>query len=302
MKKKITILLSSFNGEKYIKEQIDSLLRQTYKNISILVRDDGSTDNTLNILREYEKKGLLKWYNGKNLKPANSFMDLICKAPKSDFYAFCDQDDVWLDDKIEIAIDKLKKLDSNLPLLYYGTPRIVDKNLVEIKRLSCINDSMTSFREMLIETNATGCTMVFNKTLLELLKSKKPKFILMHDDWIYRVCLATNGLVVHDDDVHILYRQHNDNVVGTSSTIYGKLKKKIKDLKKMKNIRYNVIKTLYECYNELMNDENLKLCSLILNYQKKISIKFKIIFNSKIKSKYFYRNLYFRFLILFNLY
>ena len=98
MDKKVLILLSTYNGERYIKEQIESLLKQENVKVSILVRDDGSTDGTINILNEYQKQGKLKWYTGENLKPAKSFMNLVENAPEYEYYAFCDQDDVWLKD------------------------------------------------------------------------------------------------------------------------------------------------------------------------------------------------------------
>ena len=92
---KITILLSSYNGEKYIEEQLNSIFNQTYDNISILVRDDNSKDGTVKILEKYAAQGKLKWYSGENLGCAKSFWDLLCNFGESDYYAFCDQYDVW---------------------------------------------------------------------------------------------------------------------------------------------------------------------------------------------------------------
>ena len=301
MEKMVTVLLSTYNGENYLIEQLDSILNQTYKSIQIIVRDDGSTDRTQDILDKYQLEGKLKWYKGDNIKPAWSFMDLIYNAPKSDYYAFCDQDDVWLNDKVKIAVENLNNFDASIPALYYGTPRLVDANLMKIKKTLGCNDYMITFNEMLIESNATGCTMVFNYSLMKLLKNKKPAFIIMHDDWIYKVCLAVSGNIYHDNDVHILYRQHSHNAVGINSSSLKKIKNKIIKMKTNKNMRLNTLISLYDGYSNLMNNENKCVSNLVINY-KSIRNKIKIIFNRKIKTKYFLRNVYFRLLILFNLY
>lgn len=104
MKQNILVLMSTFNGEKFIREQIESILAQENVNIKLLVRDDGSTDKTLDILNEYKNKGKLNYYIGKNLGPQLSFMHLLQNAPYCEYYAFADQDDVWLKDKLSTAI------------------------------------------------------------------------------------------------------------------------------------------------------------------------------------------------------
>ena len=125
--KKVVILLSTYNGAKYLRELLDSLLNQSHKNISILVRDDGSTDATLELLAEYGNKyNNITYYKGENLKPARSFMDLLKQSEDADYYALSDQDDVWLPDKIEIAI---KQLEANKADLYHSAFQMTDSNL-----------------------------------------------------------------------------------------------------------------------------------------------------------------------------
>ena len=300
--KKVCILISTYNGEKYLEEQLISLFNQTYKNILIYVRDDGSKDNTISILNKYQKLNMLKYYCGNNLKPAKSFMDLVYNAPDSDYYAFCDQDDVWLDDKIKIAVKQLDTVDSNSPALYYGTPRLVDENLNSINKSIGHGDKMLTFNEMLIDSNATGCTMVFNKKLLNILKNANPTSFIMHDNWVHKVCIAVNGILIYDDDIHILYRQHSNNVIGTSSSNLKKIKKRISDMKFKKNKRLETIKSLNCCYRKYFNQNDKNICDLLLNYNQSYRSKLKILFSSKIKTKYIYRNLYFKLIILLNLY
>ena len=115
----ITVLMSTYNGEKYLREQIESILNQKNVRVQILVRDDGSTDHTHIILDEYQKNGKLNWYTGMNLKSSKSFMNLVTKAPETEYYAFCDQDDVWNNDKLYRAVNKLKSMGNmNIPRLY----------------------------------------------------------------------------------------------------------------------------------------------------------------------------------------
>ena len=129
---RICVMLSSYNGEKYIKEQIDSILAQKIDGeMILLVRDDGSTDETKQILNEYRSKyNNISWYTGDNLKAAKSFWDLVNSAPDADYYAFCDQDDVWYPDKLVRAINALEK--EAIPALYASNVVVVDQNLNSI--------------------------------------------------------------------------------------------------------------------------------------------------------------------------
>lgn len=125
----ITVLMSSYNGEKYISEQIDSILHQENCNVNLIVRDDGSSDNTCEILEQYQKNNLLTWYSdGENLRPAHSFLRLLANAPDSDYYAFADQDDYWMTDKLDHAIKAIGNR-SDIPMIYYANSELVDSEL-----------------------------------------------------------------------------------------------------------------------------------------------------------------------------
>lgn len=298
----ITVLMSTYNGEKYLKEQIDSLLRQKEVELLIFVRDDGSTDSTKDILDSYKKQGILDWYDGKNIGPANSFMDLINNAPESEYYAFCDQDDVWLEDKLEIAINRLNQFQDDKPSLYYGNPRIVDSKLKPLKILNkkeVIND----FNSSLIVSDATGCTMVFNKKLKNIVKSKKPEYILMHDGWIHKVCIITHGNLYYDRDVHILYRQHENNVIGAShESLFKRIKLFFKKLREQKCAKSKVVKALYDCYYDYCTEYEKRLLELIIGYKKNTINKLKLLFNNNIKTKYPNRNLKYKLFVLFGIF
>ena len=222
---KIQVLLSTYNGEKYIKEQIDSILKQEEVEISLLIRDDGSCDKTLEIIEDFKKSNPnITYYSGKHLGPARSFMDLINNSGEFNYYAFSDQDDVWKPKKLISAINKLNQ--SNQPSLYLSSMDIVDENLnfIETKYV----DGNFCFEGEMIKNFATGCTQVFNKSLKEIIKSYTPNYIIMHDSWITRVCYAIGGNVIIDKNSYINYRQHQNNVLGYKEKSLQKLKRQFK--------------------------------------------------------------------------
>lgn len=303
MKKNVLILMSTYNGEKYLKEQIDSILKQIDVNVSILVRDDGSKDNTQKILNEYQEKGQLNWYAGKNIGPAQSFFDLIENAPFCEYYALCDQDDVWLEDKMKIALDKLEKCNNEIPSLYYGRPRLVDQDLNIIDNPNSSKDKMLTYGSSIINSNAVGCTMVFNRCLVEkVIKGKRPNYVQMHDTWIHKVCLIYSGNVLIDDDVHILYRQHKNNTIGISNSKIKRIKEHLKSFSSKECSRSKTIKELYNHYYNDMNENDRKLSELVINYQKKFKYKLKLCFNKQIKTTSMRRNILFKFAVLFNIF
>ena len=218
------VLLSTYNGEKYLNQLITSVLSQKDVCVDLLVRDDGSSDTTLKILKKYENEHF-KVYTGKNLKPARSFLDLIEKAPLTyDYYALCDQDDVWNVDKLKSAVKYLKQAQN--PALYSCAVDITDKDLNHIKFSKHRNTFEKPLSDILT-FGTPGCTFVFNKKLLEVLKEYSPKVCSMHDSWVSFVCLAVNGKFFYDESPHIYYRQHDNNVLGAQKHSIAKILKEI---------------------------------------------------------------------------
>ncbi|EME3486548.1 glycosyltransferase, partial [Enterococcus faecium] len=145
---RVIVLMSTYNGEKYIREQLDSIFNQKNIAVKVVIRDDGSNDATQSILDEYKKKHNLNWYTGKNLNAAWSFMELINNAPDSNFYAFADQDDVWDNDKLFIAVEAMKNCgtETNEKAIMYSCPtRLVDEKLNSIGNLKHNNSYTSSF-------------------------------------------------------------------------------------------------------------------------------------------------------------
>ena len=228
---KVAVLLSSYNGELYIKEQIKSVLSQKQVQVDLFIRDDGSSDKTIDLINEFPE---IRLFRGENLGVGNSFMELIYVVNEEyDYYAFCDQDDIWLDNKLINAIDKIHC--ETGPILYCSNQILVDKYGEKLGiRYKKVPD--LSYAEILVHNHATGCTMVWNKQLHCILKSKKPSRMLLenriHDVWVAMVA-SVCGKIIYDENSYILYRQHGNNVVGAKKdNAYDMLKNQIKKIRK----------------------------------------------------------------------
>lgn len=297
-KKKIIILMSTYNGEKFLKAQIDSLLIQKGIDAEILVRDDGSSDSTINILESYSEIGVLTWYSGENLKSARSFMDLIQKAQDGDYYAFCDQDDVWNNDKLLIAINKLEELEgSNIPKLYCSNYQLVDEEMNDLHDNNHV--STTSFKAALVSSCATGCTVVFNHELLLKLRSYNPQNIVMHDDWTHKVCLALGGRVYYDNKKTLKYRQHSNNVDGGVFSLRSRIQNIFQRFISKECIRSKQIQEILIGYLNEMSSDNLKMAYMVANYKKSIQFRLKLLFFKDIRTPYFRLNMGFKVAIFF---
>jgi len=214
----VCILMSTFNGEEFLVEQLDSLLNQQGVDVTIIVRDDGSSDGTRRILERYQEANRnIQVHPGANLGVVPSFLELMRIAPASSagYFALCDQDDVWLPEKLSHAVRALES-DKSTPRLYCSVVRYVDKSLRHLG--SSRPGIRPDFRNAVVENIATGCTVVFNRALLQLVNSAAPRRALMHDWWLYLVASAF-GDVVFDRQSWILYRQHGRNVIGGTTSI-----------------------------------------------------------------------------------
>jgi glycosyltransferase involved in cell wall biosynthesis len=227
-KEKVQILLSSYQGEQFLEEQLDSLLKQSWKNLEILIRDDGSTDGTRKILEDYSAKyEHIKYFPGENIGVTQSFFELLKKSDAA-YVAFCDQDDIWLERKVEAAVRKLTK--ETGPALYCGNKILVDRSLSPMKKQS--RPSLKpGFGNAVVECICTGCTAVMNRELADILAARLPEYAILHDWWTYLAASYT-GKVIFDPNPYILYRQHEGNVVGAKGGFWGEVQSKAAYLKK----------------------------------------------------------------------
>ena len=220
----ISILLAAFNGERYIKEQIESILHQTEQDFVLYVNDDCSEDRTWEILESYAER-----YPGKIVitrSPENSgsskanFLNMILEH-RDKYLMLCDQDDVWLPEKIEKTMAKMRALEqrygSDTPLLVYTDLKVADRNLnilaESMMRRVAADFNRTSLRDQLVQNTVTGCTVMYNRALAEKFVHL-PGFTVMHDWWMMLTAAAL-GHAAYLPEATILYRQHGDNSIGT---------------------------------------------------------------------------------------
>lgn len=300
--KKIAILMSTYNGSKYLEEQLKSLLELDSEelDIKIIVRDDGSTDNTLEILKKYsEEEHRISYYVGDNKGPAYSFLDMVFKYDGFDYYSFCDQDDFWEKPKIEQAIIKMQEFE-NVPTIYFTPVKLVDSGLNYIE--TCKSQINLSLATSMMINPAIGCTLVFNKMMRNIvIKSKPIGNIGMHDSWIYRIAQAIDAKIIYDDISYIKYRQHENNVMGISTQ--KTIKKYIKYFfRKKKRVIGYVSYLIYNNYNDIISEENKKVLNSIVQVYLKNNLytKLKLVFNNKFISNSIKENIKFRYDVIFN--
>ncbi len=296
--KTVIVLMSTYNGEEYIREQLDSILNQKGVKIKVLVRDDGSTDSTKEILNEYKEVGKIKWYTGKNLKPAKSFLDLMKKAEKGDYYAFADQDDYWEPEKIKTAVKKLEQnASANTPQVYFSNKKIANENL-DIMRDESGKKYILSFDSCMVRNIATGCTMVFNRRMLEIVNSYSPDYVSMHDAWMLRICLAVGGNAILDEQAHMLYRQHENQSIGAEGGVMKTIRRRVKSFFNCEHSREKTAQELLRGYEKQIKPENLITIKELANYRRSFSARRKIIFSKKYKTESSEKNFVFKMAIL----
>lgn len=267
--------MSTYNGEKFLSQQLDSLYNQSGVNIHILVRDDGSSDSTLEILKKYSKsKGNIEVISGKNIGAAKSFFEISHYAqfslPEYDYYAFCDQDDIWLSDKLISAINSLEQFDNNK--LYFCRAKYVDSNLNYLRESPKVK--VFDYTTCVYRNPALGCTMVFDKSLLDtfcLAYQKIDEIYNLHDAWMFKCAIYTNASIISDNDIHILYRQHGSNVTTANKGTIKKYQSALSRRFKRKHFYSKNTKVFLEIYMPFIDDEKKRMfLSYTANYQTSI--------------------------------
>ena len=226
---KVTILLSTYNGEQFLSEQIKSIQEQTYRDWQLLIRDDGSTDGTRAVIEDFCRKddriAFINRENPQNLGVIQSF-HILLQYQDSDFYLFSDQDDVWLPDKIAMQLAEADKYDSSHPLLVYTDLKVVDQELQVVHESMIRTQSdhaNTELVQELTENTVTGGVSMINRALAQLWTGKEEHELLMHD-WYLGLLASAFGNLVYIDKPGELYRQHSNNVLGART-----LRKRVKN-------------------------------------------------------------------------
>ncbi|MBD5393059.1 MAG: glycosyltransferase [Lachnospiraceae bacterium] len=287
---KVNILLSTYNGEKYLAEQLDSLLAQTYENIRIYIRDDGSADDTLSIIKAYMDKRaengghqiiLLDNSKKENLGYMKSFWTLLEKSDAADYYAFCDQDDFWLPDKIKLGVYALEKENSELPLLYSSSFIYCDENL-NFKKNPVTRNTPVIFKDTMFYAPAYGFTIIINQSLKNLALSASSLENIPHDGWCQKIAASMGRLIV-DPVQSAKYRRHSSTVTYTGSDktrmIFEWIKNDILGIG-LSEFRF-VLQRFYDEYHNLLDETSAKCLNVFKEQRVTLSLYFKRLFYPK---------------------
>ena len=292
----VDILLSTHNSSVYLCEQIDSIVSQTYTDWCILIRDDGSKNDTLKIINKYVDK-----YSGKivlieadkkNIGPCQSFSRLL-KFSTADYIMFADQDDIWIPEKLEICMQKIHKMEkqygASFPLLVHTDLKVVTQDLQVLQDSFMAYQNISGYRDqtnqLLLQNSVTGCTVLMNKALKDI-AMPIPNRACMHDWWLALVA-SLLGKIGFINIPTVYYRQHAENFIGAQKSDTAYLISKLKNFRESKQALHKAIFqsiSLNERYGSILDSHQKDLVnsfSNILNNglikKRFILIKFRII-------------------------
>jgi len=277
----VCILLSTYNGGLFLREQIHSLKNQTFTNFDIIARDDGSLDNSVEILIQ---EGIKVLPDNNNLGPQSSFIKLIQAALEVDHYKyflFCDQDDIWYNTKIETLLNAVKSScnDKTKPILAFSDLVVVNEHNEEIApsffALQQLNPYRIKLNQLLTQNVVTGCSTLFNKELATLV-SKLNKDVLMHD-WACAILASIFGELIFVDQGLVRYRQHKNNTIGVkkiTTTEYSALFKKMLS-GKLQPLNSNIkqANSIYNVHQSRLTSADLKIFQSFISLKNQSAFK-----------------------------
>ena len=240
--KMIDILLATYNGERFLQEQLDSIFKQTYQNFHVIIRDDGSSDNTMKILKKYKeiyKNKITIIEDDIVCKSAIKNFFRLLKFSESDYVMFSDQDDIWENNKMEISYNTLcneERQFGKVPMCLFSDYKLIDEKGEEIlKQVGKISNEQIELKYLLTNNCALGCTMMINKGLIERMKKWTYWDYTMHD-WVAVLLACCCGKIIYLPQELIRYRQHTNNAIGSKKSWKRYLILKIEDKKNKEKV------------------------------------------------------------------
>lgn len=286
---KFEILMSTYNGEKYLSEQIDSILSQVDIDVHITIRDDGSSDNTIDILKQYQAEypDLITVYCKDNVGYAKSFIELLSLAiPDADYYAFSDQDDIWLSEKCFMASKKLEECKDEFKL-YVSAVKNCDAelNLISVNQF---NKNANSLKSDFARHRFPGCVMAFNSTIkdtaLKMINNYGSILRMPSHDFIISSIAYLYGIVIVDDNSYILHRRHSLSVTSKNKGIFSRIKTEYNIVIKNKDENYLLAKMLFKdiknSNRNKVSNEDIRFLKCVIGYKRTLKNTFRLIFYS----------------------
>ncbi|MCB1156535.1 MAG: glycosyltransferase family 2 protein [Leptospiraceae bacterium] len=269
---KVSILLSTYNSERYLKEQLSSIINQTYADWNLLIRDDGSTDSTLEIIKSFNELRFKVLEVGPNLGTIRSFSRLLELDTDSDYFFFCDHDDIWNEKKVEYQLLEMIKIEkekgSDYPILIHSDLTLVDENN------TIIADSMWSYGkffphrksvpQLIVQGTVTGCTIIGNRALHSKI-FPIPNTVLMHDWWA-SIIASLFGCIISENKTTIFYRLHSTNQIGTQKSSILQTWNRITKPDKFIKYFYGTFMQAEEVYNRFQINLNKQQKEIFLVY------------------------------------
>jgi glycosyltransferase involved in cell wall biosynthesis len=264
---RVNVLLSKFNGEKFLLQQLESLERQSHPVTYITIRDDGSSDGTSQLIAEFAaRRSDVRVIRGRQLGVTQSFFELLQSAEENcDYYALCDQDDVWEEKKLQDAVEALGRYSPRESLLYCCAVEYVDSNLNHLGYSR--SPRAVSFANALVENVTTGCTIVLNRRAREMITAELPCNPLAHDWWCYLVVSAF-GRIIYEPRPNIKYRQHQHNAIGVALKPWEQFKRRLKRFRETGFKFTQQARQFYEHFNTSLNPQHHETLTRFLEVQK----------------------------------
>lgn len=223
----VAVLMCSYNGEAFLADQLDSIERQSYRGWTLVISDDGSKDGSSAIFQQYCNRwgsDRLSVVRGPQKGFVANFLSLTCRADiQADYFAWCDQDDIWNDEKLQVAVEWLQSQPSDVPALYCGRTQLVSDSGVALG-FSPRFSLPPHFSNALVQSIAGGNTMVFNQAARKLIMEAGADVVVpSHDWWAYQLVTGAGGIVHYDPEPRMQYRQHDENLIGSNSSWAARL-------------------------------------------------------------------------------
>jgi len=277
----IDILLATYNSEKYLQEQLDSIIGQDCDDWKLIIRDGGSSDNTQKIINEYclSYPQKIKSIISQKRSTAIENFSALLEASDASYIMFSDHDDVWMKIKCRKTFEKMteseERFGSNTPLLVFTDKQVVDCNLKHLSN-SCfnyqkLNPLRTRLNNLLTQNIPTANTMLFNRALADVVKDIHPKAI-MHDHWVSLVAAAF-GEIIYLNEATLLYRQHGENVFGANaygwSYFYQKYKSGLSNVRKHFYLSAEQAKAFQQQYGKMLSENDNRMLNEFSNIEEK---------------------------------
>ena len=295
---RIIVVLSTYNGERFLKRQLDSIFEQEGVNVTCYLRDDCSKDGTVDLARKYSKAYDLIVETGDNLGHQRSFMKALHDAPEGDFYAFADQDDIWFPKKLKNAVEKLKPYGNKLPVMYHCNRISVNEDLTPLQHQMKRVGHPLNRENALSQEYAQGCTIVMNGAARNLILRYQPEKKYYHDYWTGMLCYLF-GIVIYDERPQMYHISYGTNTSTEGHLVKGWLQR-FSFFFNRKEVYYAPAKELMDGYADLLSDDDKNFLKKVIGYKHNFAYKLYLLFSPKYRREGIFGTISLKIAILFN--